>query len=162
MAQSITVARTCNVPFETVVDQFQCDAPGLIRMATDAAADKASEIVMTLDSRWAWFDVHEQVRAHVGEFSRGRTDAQLELSWAAEAGKRLLPGVDGRVTLFAMSTAHTEVGFSGNFVPPPGLLGNASGVLLGRRVAEASVGHFLDQMVTHLERSAEQPAVAKG
>lgn len=160
MSRSITVARTCNAPFKVVVDELHCDAPGLIRIATDGAAVRASDIVMTLDTGWAWFDIHERVRARVGEFSRTSTEAYLDLAWTAEAGKRLLPGIDGRLTLFAMSTAYTEIGFSGRFIPPPGLLGSASGIVLGRRLAEATVGHFLDQLVDHVEQSREITSTA--
>lgn len=158
MERSIAITRTCKVPYSSVVDQFDCDSIGLIRMATESAADVATDIVLTLDSRWAWFDVHERVRATVGDLTRTTGEARMNLSWVADAGKRILPGVEGQLTLFAMSTTYTELGFVGHFVPPPGLVGSASGILLGRRVAEASVGHLLDQLVVHLEQSNTAPA----
>lgn len=160
MERSIVVTRICKAPYENIVDQVDCDAPGLIRMATEAAASVANEIVLTLDSKWAWFDVHERVRATVGDLTRSHGEARMPLSWIADAGKRVLPGVEGELTLYAMSAAYTEIGFTGHFTPPPGLVGSASGVLLGRRVARASVGHFLDQIVVHLEQADTTPATA--
>lgn len=158
MERSVAITRTCKVPYGNVVDQFDCDSAGLIRMATESAADVATDIVLTLDSRWAWFDVHERVRATVGELTRSKGEARMNLSWVADVGKRILPGVEGQLTLFAMSASYTEIGFIGRFVPPPGLVGSAGGVLLGRRVAEASLGHLLDQLVAHLEQSNAAPA----
>ena len=158
MDRSIVVTRTCKVPYKDIVDQFDCDAPGLIRMATEAAASVANDIVLTLDSKWAWFDVHERVRATVGDLTRSTGEARMPLSWIADAGKRVLPGVDGELTFYAMSTSYSEIGFTGRFTPPHGLVGSASGLLLGRRVAQASVGHFLDQLVDHLEQADNTPA----
>lgn len=162
MNRSIAVSRLCKVPFEMMLDEFEHDAIGLIRAATESAASVANDIVLSLDSRWAWFDVNERVRATVGDLVRRRTDAQLDLAWTAEAGKRILPGVTGKLHLHAMSSTYNELSFTGQYVPPPGLLGNASGAVLGRRIAEAAVGDLLDQIVAHLERRGGVNAEVSG
>ncbi len=158
MGKSIVVTRTCRAPLPSVVDQVHSDAAGLIRMATDAAAGITNDIVVSLDNHWAWFDVHERVRVEVGEMDRGMGEARMDLRWRAETGKRLLPGVEGALTLAALSDRYSEVGFAGRFVPPPGLMGSASGVVIGRRVATAAMGHLLDRLVEHIEQAEPDEA----
>ncbi len=126
-------------------------------MATDAAASATNEIVVTLASNWAWFDVHERVRATCGPLERGPTESTMPIRWLADAGKRILPGVEGELALTVMPSACTNIAFTGRFVPPAGLIGSAGGIVLGRQVAEAAVEQLLDKLVFHVEQSEPSP-----
>lgn len=153
MDKVVTVNRMCNVPFLAAVERLETDAAGVLQPATDAAVEATNDIVLNLESRWAWFDVHEAVTAEVGELSRTWSEARMPLSWKADDHRRLLPSVDGHLALYSTSSKHTEVVYSGHYVPPFGLFSSVSEAVAGRRVMEAAVGHVLDQIVSNLEAS---------
>lgn len=157
MDRTITVIRTCKVPFETIADQLATDPARVLQPATNAATAVTNDIVLTLDSKWAWFDIHEDVHVQVGELSRGRT-TELPLSWHADEHKRLLPAVDGHLSLYPLSSAYTEITYAGHYTPPSGLFSSIGERLAGRRVIEATIGHMLDEIVAHLEQQNPTPA----
>lgn len=154
MDRSIFITRTCRRPLAEVVDHLEANAAAVVQSATDAAAGVANDIVVTLDSKWAWFDLHENVQAHVGELTRGVRRTTLPLSWTAAEHKRLLPGVEGQLNLYPLASSYTEVSFSGEYSPPVGLLGSIGERVVRRRVIEAAIGHLLDEVVLRLEQQA--------
>lgn len=161
MHRAIAVTRTCNVGFETAADLLAIDAVVVLRLATDAAVAETNDIVLNLVSKWAWFDVHEPVRADVGELSRTRYEVLVLLSWVADRRRRLLPAVTGHLSVTAISSRHTEVGFVGDYSPPTGLLPSVDERVLGRRVVDAAIGRFLDKVVAHLEQQRPVLAVVR-
>lgn len=158
MERTVAVARTCNLPLEVIADQLETNAAAVLQPATAAAVVMTNDIVLTLDSKWAWFDLQEDVHARTGELIRSSTEASLPISWEASAHKRLLPAVDGHLGLYPMSGTYTEISFAGHYMPQPGLFATVGERLMGRRVIEAAIGHLLDEIVAHLEQLNPNPA----
>ncbi|MEL7208915.1 MAG: hypothetical protein AAGK32_11920 [Actinomycetota bacterium] len=158
MDRRIFISRTCHRPVEEVAELLRTNAAAVLQSATDAAVIATNDIVLTLDGKWAWFDLHEEVHAEVGELTSTIRRTSLPLSWRASGHKRLLPGVEGHLNLYPMTSRYTEISFSGEHDPPAGVLDSIGDRVVGRRVIEAAIGHLLDDVVSRLEREAPNPA----
>ena len=157
MDKALSVNRICERPFEAVIERLRENPGAVLGRATDSAVEVANEVVLYLESKWAWFDLEESVKAQVGEMSTGTAMAQLPLSWTADRHKRLLPSVDGHLSILALSAKHTELTFVGEYAPPFGILGGIEDFLLGRRVLEAAIGKLVDEIVDQLETAISEP-----
>jgi hypothetical protein len=151
MEKSITVGRTAERPIEGVYELLQENPGAILAAATEAAVEKANDVVVHLEGKWAWFDLDETVEAKVGELERERTHGRIPLSWKADKHKRLLPSLDGHLGIYSLSAQHTEISYTATYAPPLGLLGGVEDFLLGRRILEAVLGQFLDKIVEHVE-----------
>lgn len=151
MEKSITISRTVERPMGDVTDLLEEDPAKLLATATEAATTAANEVVVHLEGEWRWFDVDESVEAEVGTVERSRSMARLPLSWKANKHKRLLPSLDGHLSLYSLSKMHTEISYTATYAPPLGLFGGVEDFLLGRRILESVLGHLLDNLVDHIE-----------
>ncbi|MDH3731128.1 MAG: hypothetical protein OES13_08405 [Acidimicrobiia bacterium] len=151
MEKSITVSRTIERSLTSVVEEL-ADKPGdVLAAATKAAVTKANEVIVHLEGRWAWFDLDESVEAVVGALEQDRSMARVPLSWKADKHKRLLPSLRGHLGLYSLSAKHTEISYTATYAPPLGLFGGIEDFLMGRRILDAVLGRFLEEIVTHLE-----------
>lgn len=151
MEKSITVSRTAERSIDSIVDLMEENPGGVVSGATKAAVSTANEVVVHLEGKWAWFDLDESVDAQVGALERDRSMARIPLSWKADRHKRLLPSLTGHLSIYSLSAKHTEISYTATYTPPLGLFGGVEDFLLGRKVLEAVLGRFLDEIVTHVE-----------
>ncbi len=141
---------------ETVADLLEEDPVKLLTAATDAATTAANEVVVHLEGDWRWFDVNESVEAEIGTIERSGSMARLPLSWKADKHKRLLPSLDGHLSLYSLSKQHTEISYTATYAPPLGLFGGVEDFLLGRRILESVLGRLLDDLVHYIHDQLPQ------
>ena len=151
MEKSLTVSRTIERPLSSVVATMADDPGEVLANATKAAVSKANEVIVHLEGKWAWFDLDESVQAEVGTLEEDRSMARIPLSWKADKHKRLLPSLQGHLGFYSLSAKHTELSYTATYAPPLGLFGGIEDFLVGRRVLDAVLGRFLEEVVSHLE-----------
>jgi len=90
---------------------------------------------------------------HPDETEEGRLHDALLVEWTA--GTRSLPDFHGTVRLRIATVDTTGITLEGAWRPPFGPLGRAFNLVVGRRIATATMRDLLDRLVTALERREE-------
>jgi hypothetical protein len=156
MARELHCYEYVRVHFDRVREALLSDAVGLFERATHAATGRARAIASSLKVSVAGLDIGKNVVIRVtgihphaeGEQLSSRA-IRLDLEWHAETSKSLFPSM--RASLLASAFGdETRLDLRGTYEPPGGVLGSAADQLLGRRIAEASVHRFLDEVASRL------------
>ncbi len=74
------------------------------------------------------------------------------LEWEAETTSALFPAMRASLLAYPLSATGTPLDLRGTYEPPGGLLGSAADILVGHRIAEASVHRFLDEVASRLSQ----------
>jgi hypothetical protein len=91
----------------------------------------------------------------------GRGHDALEVRW--KAGTRFFPDFHGLIRLRIVSVELTSLALEGTYQPPFGPAGGVFDVLLGRRIARATMRDLLDRIADAMEqREAAFRAVGPG
>lgn len=156
MARELHCYEYVRVHFEQVREALLRDAVGLFERATHAATGRAQAIVSSLKVSVAGLDIGKNVVVRVTGIHPRTEDEQvssraiqLDLEWQAETTPSLFPSM--RASLLASAFANeTRLDLRGTYEPPGGVFGSAADHLLGRRIAEASIHRFLDEVASRL------------
>ena len=148
--------RWCHLPYKVVHDLLRTDPARLIAPAVHAGALHGSEVVATFEVELAGIDVGARVVVEVGELEEQEPVATLRipLNWRAVDHTGLFPIMEAVLEVYPVDEERTQLGFDGHYQPPLGPLGAALDHVVLHRVAEATVGHFLDGVVEELKTEA--------
>lgn len=80
----------------------------------------------------------------------GRAHDELEICWTA--GTRFFPDFEGTLRLRIASVDETRLMLEGTYRPPFGMAGRIFDIVLGRRVARATMCDLLDRLADAMER----------
>ncbi len=133
----------------------------LFQRATNSAAERARSIAATLRVGVAGIVVGVDVRIEVGVIDQAPGPAgvaettRINLGWTATRGGGLFPAMFARLTVWPLSAEETQLELDGAYKPPLGVLGDVFDAAIGHRIAEASVKHFLDDLVEQLRREPQ-------
>ena len=152
---SFTVSRTCQLPLEKILERFAADTDSLLHGDKDAGS---SELTIPMRMKLGPIGVAGEVRPVVGVMTNDRNGARLPVSWEPSSAQPMIPGVKGDLTLFALSSTQTDVGYTGDVVARRGPLAGVDR-LIGSRVARASIGDLLERTVARLE--GDEPTSAE-
>lgn len=141
-------------PFDEIA-RLLAEVPAtILQPATDRAAGEArtlqSELVVELGS----FEVGRDITIEVGELKPlSMLAVALPLRWRATSREGLFPQMEATLELQAMSLRAplTQVTLIGSYRPPLGVVGAAGDALLGKRVAEAAVHRFVEDVADRIE-----------
>lgn len=145
-----------NHPYERVRDALTDDPLEIFRSATRAAASRVRSLASELRVSVAGVEVGAEIDISVGEVEeveRGRVAGRatrLPLEWEAAKHPRLFPLMSGVLSVYALTATETQLDFSGSYDPPLGPLGDALDAVALRRVAEASVHRFVQDVAHYL------------
>jgi hypothetical protein len=150
-------------PFEQVHTALSRDAAGIFKRATTVAAEREYAISVQLRVRVGMVSVATDVHVDVGPM-QDTTSSPLgyevkvfPLTWRSISGPSLFPSMNAKLLVYPLSRFETQLEFEGTYDPPLGVLGDAFDAVVGHRIAEASVLHFL-QDVTALLAELAKPA----
>ncbi len=160
MAKDLHCYEYVNRPFEQVRMVLASDAVGLFDRATQTAAGRARALVSNLKVSVAGLEIGKNVVIRVaaveqhatapGELAPGAI--RLDLEWEAETTSALFPAMRASLLAYPLSATETQLDLRGTYEPPGGLLGSAADILVGHRIAEASVHRFLDEVASRLSQ----------
>jgi hypothetical protein len=153
--------RSCqsvNRPYARVKQILAKDALGLFQRATATAAAHAELLDATMKATVAGRQVEKSVRVEVTSMDHsGRPPSAmalpgfaLALTWRATSASSLFPSMRAELTVYQLSHGETQLDLHGWYTPPGGVIGAVADAIVGHRIAEASVHHFLDDVVRSL------------
>ncbi len=145
-----------NHPYLRVRDALVADPPGVFRGATRAAAARAESVAAALHVQVAGLEVGTEIELTIGEIEEVDSSGyaskitRVPVSWQAARRPRLFPLMDAVLAVYALTATETQLDFLGHYEPPLGLLGGAVNVVIGHRIAEASVHRFIADIAQYL------------
>lgn len=152
-----------NHPYEKVRDALKEQPLEIFRNATKDAASRVRSVASELRVNIVGIEIGTDISVAVTkiEESPGTTSAPpktlLHLAWEAAKLPRLFPIMTAELALYRLTGTETQLDFCGFYQPPLGALGNAINALAGRRIAEASVHRFLENVATYLKTTLSVP-----
>lgn len=144
-----------NRPYETVRKVLIADSKTIFHDATHAAENHANENVADLHTKIAGVDFHRDVLIEIKNQNSVEAEADkqtvVDLEWKAADAAYLFPTMNAQLRLFPVGE-RAQLEFRGEYEPPMGIVGQTIDAVLGAKIAEASVKHFLNEVVQHLEK----------
>jgi hypothetical protein len=144
-----------NHPYAAVRAALAEDALGVFQRATSAAEARADALSAELHARIGPLDIAADIEIRVvateeitSAFKSPTT--RLTLEWAARRRPGLFPVMHAVLSVYALSATETQIELEGDYEPPLGLVGKAVDAAIGRRIADASVHRFVEQVAASL------------
>jgi hypothetical protein len=151
-------------PFALVQGALRQDAARIFARATTGAAERERALNVQLRVRIGMMDLATDVRVEVGMIEStmsspyGYTVMLIPLTWKSTSNPSLFPHMQAKLLVYPLSNHETQLEFEGDYDPPLGLLGDAIDAVVGRRIAEASVLHFVRDVAALLQSEATATA----
>jgi hypothetical protein len=134
-------------PFDRVeaalLDDPASWVPGMARSAEELGERLLAEVGFAVEGEHR---IHKEVEISFGEPYRSLTKTRLPMSWRATGAKRLFPSLEADLEVAGLGATRTQISISARYIPPMGPLGQALDRALLHRVAEATIGDFLDRV----------------
>ena len=147
-----------NHPYAPVREALTRDPLRVFQSATKAAAYRAQSIAAELHVDIGGVGVTSEIDIVVKaveerERATGSNPATtLKLEWKAKTMPQWFPVMQAELSIYPLTATETQLDFSGLYVPPFGLVGEAVNALAGHRIAEASVHGFVTDLAVHLRK----------
>jgi hypothetical protein len=148
-----------NHPYEKVRDLLKADAVPVFSRATRGASARAESVASQLHVHIAGVDVGKEIEitVHNVEDSPGHTKVspttRVAFEWKARQAPRLFPLMRAELTVYPLTASETQLDFTGTYDPPLGIVGTALDAVVGHRIAEASIHHFMAEVAQYLRAS---------
>jgi hypothetical protein len=138
-----------------VSEVLRLDAVGVFQRATASATARARAIVSTLRTSVGPVELGADVVVRVLSAEEDRAAPQgprtrLRLAWQAASHPELFPTMGATLDVYALGPNETQVDFHGEYHPPLGVVGAVLDAVLGKRVAEAAVHRFVEEIAERL------------
>lgn len=147
-----------NHPYERVRNALKQNALNVFQSATKAAASHVQSIAAELHVDVGGLGVKSDVRISVSKVLE-EADAvsapttRVLLEWEAATMPRFFPLMKGELAVYALTPTETQLDFSGIYKPPFGALGKTVNAIIGHRIAEASIHHFVADVAAYLRQT---------
>ncbi|MGI9518702.1 MAG: hypothetical protein ACR2NP_16715 [Pirellulaceae bacterium] len=143
-----------NHPYTRVCDLLIHDAGKVFHAATNSAESRAGSVAAGLHVNVAGLEIGKEININVyglEQVENNRdTRSALLLEWQAAEQPGLFPVMKGELAFYPISAKETQLDFQGDYEPPLGILGKAIDAMVGHRIAEASVHHFISEVAAWL------------
>jgi hypothetical protein len=146
-----------NAPYERVRGALRADALGVFQRATAAATQRAQSLATSLRVSVGALEIGAHVTLTAPEILDEASAAgihaprtRLRFEWRAAKAAGLFPLMKAELSVYPLSPDETQLDFFGHYEPPLGALGDAVDAVVGRRVAEASVHRFVEDVARRL------------
>jgi len=147
-----------NHPYERVRGVLTQNALTVFQSATKTAASRAESIAAELRLDFGGIGVKTDIKIALTGVEE-QSDAvstpitRLMLEWEAATMLRLFPLMKGVLSLYPLTATETQLDFSGVYEPPFGAVGNTMNAIIGHRIAEVSVHHFVTDVAGYLRQA---------
>lgn len=144
-------------PFPRIQAMLHQGAARIFSRATTGAAERERDLAVQLRVRLGVLDVATDIKVDVGPIEEtmsspyGYQVMVIPLSWTAAKNPTLFPRMQAKLLVYPLSGHETQLELEGTYDPPLGLLGDAIDAVVGHRIAEASVLHFLRDVAARLQ-----------
>lgn len=147
-----------NHPYERVRDALKQNALNVFQSATKTAASHVQSIAAELHVDVGGLGLKSDVRISVSKVleeadALSAPTTRVLLEWEAVTVPRLFPLMKGELAVYALTPTETQLDFSGIYKPPFGALGKTANAIIGHRIAEASIHHFVGDVAAYLRQT---------
>lgn len=144
-----------DLAYDSLVTLLERSPTAILQPATDAASERAHEVLSTLYVPLGGFELARTVTVSVGDLDRVQEyRAKLPIRWHAAQHQGLFPEMEAELEIAALSPdqPQSQVSLIGTYVPPAGIVGafGDSAAAL-HRLAEAAVHRLVRDICTRLE-----------
>jgi len=146
-----------NAPYESVRDALRADAVGVLERATTAASTRAEKVGAGLRVHVGSLEVGTDVKITLHDMTEEASApgihgprTRLMIEWRSAKAPGLFPVMKAQLSVYPLSAEETQLDFLGDYLPPGSVVGAAVDALIGHRVAEATVHHFVQDVSARL------------
>jgi hypothetical protein len=145
-------------PYDAVRSLLRSRATDVFQHATNAASERANELVARLRSGVSGLEIGVDVRIEVAKEPEEEGIAglppvtHLAIRWKAAQHASLFPSMSARLSISPMAFAETRVEFDGTYQPPLGVVGGLLNAAIGHQIAEATVHRFVNDIIEEIRR----------
>jgi hypothetical protein len=135
-----------------IVGLLQRAKPEIFQAATQMAVTKTSQLHSLLHVQIAGLEIGKEVEIEVGEARDDGQTALFPVRWRATGQDWLFPSMKGEIEVTALDNFAplTQVALRGRYRPPASLIGALGDAVIGHRLAEAAVRHFVLDLARRL------------
>ena len=145
-----------NHPYKEVRDALSGDPTAIFHNATKAAALRAESIASELRINVSGISIGTDIDIVVKSIEEtpkkvmSPAVTRIKLMWASSKMPRLFPFMEGELSIYKLTSTETQLDFKGNYAVPLGAVGIVMDAMVGHRIAEASVDHFIKDVARYL------------
>lgn len=142
-------SRELRVPFDRAVATFLRSPAGWLPGLAEAATGHGETLLLEVGFG-AKPRLRKQMEVELGDPVRMGTTMLIPMRWQAASLAPLFPVLEADVSVVALGPHRSQVSVDGRYKPPLGAVGRMADRILLHRVAEATVGDFLDRVAREL------------
>jgi hypothetical protein len=152
-----------NHPFARVREAVHENASEIFKLATTSASERQRDIGVQLRVRVGALEIGTEVLVQVGPVHDtmssplGYEVAEFPLEWTSTKNPSLFPHMKAKLSVYPLSSTETQLELEGTYDPPLGVLGDAIDAVVGKRIAEATVLRFLQDVAAQLRTRLATP-----
>lgn len=120
--------------------------PGLLVDAEGRGHELLAEVGFPVDDR----RIDREVEIALGIPYRSGSATRVPLTWGATTGERLFPRLEADVEVAALGPNRSQLSIDARYRPPLALVGRALDRALLHRVAEATIGDFVERIAERI------------
>ncbi len=154
-----------NHSFEKVCNALTMHGNEVFHSATRSAESRAESVAAGLHVNVAGIEFTKKILIEIKNYveieRRNERRMTIRLVWKAAESPRLFPVMDAEFNVYPITGTETQLDFNGEYVPPLGIVGQAIDAVVGHRIAEASVHHFVSEVAEFLRKSISAKASTK-
>jgi hypothetical protein len=128
----------------------------LLHRATTRAAARSNDLAGRLNVDLGGIELGVEVALEVQSVTDGEAAGGLSpvtrvaIGWQAARAPSFFPLMSGHLSAWPLTTSETQIELEGSYTPPLGALGVAIDAAVGRRVADAAVRRFVEDVVERI------------
>ncbi len=148
-----------NHSYDRVRDALKQNALTVFQSATKTAASRAQSVAAELRVDFGGIGVKADINIIVKNVEERVPDSSsspsttLLLEWEAATMPRFFPLMKGTLSVYPLTSAETQLDFSGIYQPPFGTVGKTMNAIVGHRIAEVSVHRFVSDVAGYLRQT---------
>ena len=120
--------------------------PGLLVDAEGRGHELLAEVGFAVDER----RVDREVEIALGLPYRSGSATRVPLTWRATSGERLFPRLEADIEIATLGPNRPQLSIDARYRPPLALVGRALDRALLHRVAEATIGDFVERIADRI------------
>ena len=160
MSHDLRVYDYVNHPYAAVRDALLGDTLGVFQRATTTA----QRLHTQLHARLGPVEITAGVMIKIVEIEPAQSPlrgpaVRVSLEWQAERAPGAFPVMHATLVMYALTNPETQLELEGAYAPPLGLVGRAVDAIVGRRIAEASILRFIQDVAAQLRAELDDDAV---
>jgi hypothetical protein len=143
-------------PFEKVRALLHHAPLQLLHRATVSAASRAQSVAVSLRLGVEGAEIAVDVRTHLRRIHDDESVAgmppstSLDLAWEAVCAPSLFPLMEAVLSASPVTAAETQLEIEAHYRPPFGPAGNVLDAAVGRRIAQATVHRFFEDVLERI------------